>query len=336
MIILTNCLTEVADEGCLKVANSLIKRIKQRKPETLVATFGESPKQGAIHFSVNKLLLNPKLLWFLWRKNEPILYIPAVAKAHSMAARIFLLSLAARRGIKVVFCMQYETGTLARKLLQYSKAEIITLSHSSYQYYRKILGQQVTYLKAGVDTEKFHPVEVSRKKLLREKYHIPTNKKIILHVGHMRAGRNVAQLLKLEEDFHGVLVASTYASSTQDEELRKQISARENVTVLDTYLPNIEEVYQLSDAYLFPVVAFHNCIDVPLSAMEAAACNVPVVATQYGELKELLDQEGFYKIESFEPEHLNALLRLACRENKEPRGSVLQYDWALAVEKIMS
>lgn len=336
MIILTNCLTEVVDEGCLKVANSLIKRIKQRKPETLIATFGESPKHGEIHFSVNKLLLNPKLFWFLWRKYEPILYIPAVAKAHSMAARIFLLSLMARRGIKVVFCMQYETGPLARKLLQYSKAEIITLSYSSYQYYQQILGRQVTYLKAGVDTEKFYPVEVSRKKFLREKYHIPTDKKIILHVGHMRAGRNVAQLLKLEENFHGVLVASTYASSSQDEELRKQICARKNVTVLDTYLPNIEEVYQLSDAYLFPVVAVHNCIDVPLSAMEAAACNVPVVATQYGELKELLDQEGFYKIESFEPEYLNQLLRFACQEKKEPRSSVLEYDWSLAVEKIIS
>ena len=65
MIILTNCLSDVVDEGCLKVANSLIDRIKKIKPETLVITYGETGKQGDLHIQVNKLLLNGKLLWLL-------------------------------------------------------------------------------------------------------------------------------------------------------------------------------------------------------------------------------------------------------------------------------
>ena len=81
MIILSNCLTEKPDEGCLKVANSLVKRIRQKKPETMVISYGDSTLPGDLYFKENKLMLDPKLLWILWRKNEPVLYIPAVAKA---------------------------------------------------------------------------------------------------------------------------------------------------------------------------------------------------------------------------------------------------------------
>ena len=37
MIILSNCLIDTADEGSLKVANSLIKRIKNAVPENCAA-----------------------------------------------------------------------------------------------------------------------------------------------------------------------------------------------------------------------------------------------------------------------------------------------------------
>ena len=91
MIILTNCLTDTADEGCLKVANSLIKRIRKQSPETMVVTYGETSKHGDLHLQTNKLMLNRKLLQLLRKKKEPVLYIPAVAKAHTMAARVFVL-----------------------------------------------------------------------------------------------------------------------------------------------------------------------------------------------------------------------------------------------------
>ena len=151
----------------------------------------------------------------------------------------------------------------------------------------------------------------------------------------MREGRNVQALTLLNSSVHAVLVTSTYASGTQDEALRKKLLDQPNLTLIDTYLPHVEELYRLADVYLFPVVAAHNCIDVPLSALEAAACNLPVVATPYGELKELLGKDGFYEIESFEPEKLNATIRLALEERKQPRDHVLAYDWDLAVEYIL-
>lgn len=335
MIILTNCLTETADEGCLKVANSLIKRIKRKAPETMVVTYGESPSPGDLHLQTNKLMLNRKLLSLLWKKKEPVLYIPAVAKAHTMATRVFVLSLFARRGVQVIQVMQYPMSRLTRLLLKASRAKIITFSRSTWQRYRNLIGDQVFYLKTGVDTERFRPVSAVEKKALREKYGLPVDKTIVLHVGHLNVKRNVEQLLAVNESAHAVLVASTYAPDNKDAQLKQRLLQKENLTLIDKFLPNIEEIYQLADVYLFPVVASHKCIDVPLSALEAAACGIPVVTTPYGEMTELIGKPGFYQIESFEPAALNALIDTAVAEDTDPRKSVLEYDWKNAVQQAL-
>lgn len=335
MIILSNCLTEKPDEGCLKVANSLVKRIRKARPDTMLITYGASTMPSDRYFPENKFMLDGKLLWLLWKKKEPLLYVPAVARAHTMALRVFILSLFARRGMSVVQVMQYRTGAISRMLLKLSRAKLILFSRDSWQYYEKLLGRQACYMKTGVDIHRFHPVTQGEKQALRRKYGLPEGKKLILHVGHMQTGRNVEALALLDGRCHGVLVTSTYAPGAQNQELRKRLLANPDIAVIDTYLPNIEELYQLADVYLFPVVAEHNCIDVPLSALEAAACNLPVVATPYGELKELLGKDGFYELHSFEPEAMNGLLQTAWEEQKEPRAQVLEYDWDRAADTLL-
>lgn len=335
MIILSNCLTEKTDEGCLKVANSLTGRIRRICPDTILASYGTPAAQADVHFAENKLMLNGKMLWFLWKRKEPVLYIPTVAKAHTMAVRTFILSLFARKGISVIQVMRYQTGAISRLLLKLSRAKLVMFSRDSWKYYEELLGEQSVYLKAGVDSSRFRPVTEEQKRALRGKYQLPLDQKIVLHVGHMQTGRNVEVLTMLDDSAHGVLVTSTYAKENQDEALRQRMYGNPNITVIDTYLPNIEELYQLADVYLFPVTKWHNCIDVPLSAMEAAACNIPVVATPYGELKELLDKEGFYELGCLEPAELNRLIRTACAEKKQPRQHVLEYDWDRAVEKLL-
>ena len=107
------------------------------------------------------------------------------------------------------------------------------------------------------------------------------------------------------------------------------------MTLIEDYVPQIQELYQLADVYLFPVTEAGNCIDVPLSALEAAACGIPVAAAPYGELKELLYKPGFYPIETFEPAALEALLEKAVREGISPRSGVLDYDWEKTVANLL-
>lgn len=335
MIILSNCLTKTADEGCRKVACSLIGRIKKEEPQTTVVTYESGQGLGDLHFKLNKLMLSGKLSRLLREKKEPLLYVPAPAKMRAAAIRIFLLSLFARWSLQVILVMTFPMDRLSSWLLRKSSARIITLSRSAWQHYKEALGEQVVYLKTGVDIEKFCPVDDRQKDALRRKYGIPPGKLVALHVGHLKTERNVQQLLKLDEKWHSVLAVSTLTATEQDLQLRRQLEESRNLTLIDWYIPNIEELYQLADVYLFPVVQSHRCIDVPLSALEAAACGIPVVATPFGELKELLGKPGFYEITSFEPAQLNNLMANAASDSTNPRQSVLEYDWEITVQQAL-
>lgn len=335
MIILSNGLTRTADEGALNIASSLIRRIKRLRPDTTVITYERQAPESDLHLNLNKLLLNRSLLKLLRQRQEPVLYVPFPTRMLPAALRIFFLSLFARRGLRTLLVMHRELGALPALLMRLSGSEILTVSRQTWELYRKKIGSKAVYIKTGVDTTRFCPVPPEQKAALREKYGIPAEKPVVLHVGHLKEGRNIGQMLKLGEDWHILLVVSSYAAEEKDRALGRAFRERANVTLVDQFQPEIQELYQLADVYLFPVTEVGNCIDVPLSALEAAGCGIPVVATAYGELRELLDKPGFYSIASFEPEALEALLRKAAEEKISPRENVLEYDWEKTVKKVV-
>lgn len=336
MIVLSNCLTDTADEGTRKVATSLVKRLRQRDSNLTVITYDCRCSLETDHISANKFLLNKKLLAMLRRKKEPVLYLPSPAKTLPMAIRLWILSRAAKNGLTVLITMPFPVSGIGKWLIKASKVRILTLSQSAKSQYSQAMGKSVGRLNVGVDTSRFCPVSREKKMALREKYAIPPDKPVALHIGHLNRGRNVQQMLKLDDSFHGVLVVSTQTAHQQDAELRKMLLQKANLTLIDRFIPQVEELYQLSDVYLFPVQQTESCIDSPLSALEAAACGVPVVATAFGELKSLINADGFYEIDSFEPEKLNRLLHQAIQEKKNPRPIVLPYDWENAVDTLQN
>lgn len=336
MIILTNCLTETPDEGCRKVASSLSRRIKAASPDVTVVSLGGESPQADVQLPMNRLMLSVKLARLLCRHKEPVLYIPTFSRMLPTALRVFILSRYTRQRLQVLVAQASPIGRLAGLLLKWSGAEMIALSEESRQAFAWVIGRRARRLKTGVDTARFVPVDDTRRAELRRKYAIPADKPVVLHVGHLNQGRNVAQLLSLGEEFHTVLVVSTLTKDEQDGELRKRLTESSNLTLIDTWQPHIEELYQLADAYLFPVVSRSSCIDVPLSALEAAACNVPVVTTAYGELRQLLGRPGFYSLSDLSPETVNAALHAALRDGRGGREAVLEYDWNQAVKVLLN
>lgn len=330
MIILSDCLTETADEGSLKVASSLAGRLKARYPDTTVISYGRRSPISDVHLKLNKLLLGPGLGSILRRKREPVLYIPFPAPVLPTALRIWILSRFARYGLRVLLAMQADTGPLAKLLLRGSGAEVVTLSRTACEYYRTLVGGRAMYLRTGVDTEHFSPADAAEKTRLREKYGVRPGKRVVLHVGHLKEERNIRQLLKVSAEYHVFLVVSTLTE--REEPLRRELEARPDTTIIDTYVPDIREIYRMADVYFFPVRQACSCIDVPLSALEAAACNVPVVTTAYGELRELAGKPGFWFVDSFEPDSLNRLLNRAAADGADVRSGVLDYDWNYAVD----
>lgn len=336
MIILSDCLTETADEGCIKVASSLVKRLKQHAPEITVISYERKPLYSDIHLKLNKFFLNIELLGAVRKKCGKVLYIPFASNTLASVVRICILSWFSGGKVEVLFALRHPMKMPAKIVLGLSKAELIVLSSDSERFYTQETRNKVVYLKTGVDTKKFLPITAEKKEKLRKKYNVSPNKKVLLHVGHLKRGRNVECLLKIEERYHIFLAISSVTKTEIDMELRKQLERKENITIIDTYLENVEELYQMADIYLFPVLQKENCIDAPLSVLEAASCNVPIITTAYGELENFSDEPGFCFISDFSRRNLNqkADEMAECRECHN-REAVLKYDWEYAVRKIL-
>lgn len=335
MIVLTNCLAEKTDEGCLKVANSMIPALKTSNPTITLVSCGKEKLQCDAHLPANKLLLSRGLWKFMLSRDEPILYIPAFARMMPTTFRLCMLSLMSKNKVWALLSMKSRFCLLSKLMLKASGARVIALSNESWQMYHALIGSRAVYLKTGVDTKRFVPAAPERKKELRIKYGVPADKPLVLHVGHMKTGRNVLKLASVDERFHVALVTSTLTKEEQDIEVRRELEACRNISLLDSYYPNIEEIYQMADVYLFPVVSESSCIDVPLSVLEAAACGLPVVTTPFGELEQLIGKPGFYCLDSLETENVNALLARAVQEKKSARESVLAYDWESAAAQLL-
>ena len=250
--------------------------------------------------------MNRKLFSLIRKRKEPVLYIPFPARTTPTALRIFNLALFGGQKPNVILTMKWRYGFWGKLLLRLSGANLIVFSKEAQNFYASIVGEKrVTYLKTGVDTEKFISVSREEQNALKKKYGLEENKPVVLHVGHLNKGRNVGQLLNISSKYQIVLVTSTLTKSEEDIFLKNDLLTLPNIKIFDEYIPNIEEIYQLADLYFFPVIADGHCIDIPLSSMEAAACNKPVLTTNYGEMREFIGKDGFFLINSFKENELN-------------------------------
>lgn len=336
MLILSNSLTQTADEGSLKLASSLVKRIKAKHPQdTCVVSFEREFSQSDVHLELNKFHISFRLLSLIRKQKQPVLYIPFPAPATSMALRIFLLSLYARRGLRVMMIRQFPMGRIAAALLRLSGAELVVFSKKACDFYTPLVNSRVLYLKTGVDTEKFSPVSAQRQRELKRQYGFDPDRPVVLHVGHMKEGRNVAELMKIDERYQVALVVSTLSRERQDPELKARLMQCPNIRIMEGYIPCIEQIYQLSDVYFFPVKQIGHCIDVPLSCLEAAACNKPVVTTDYGEMAAFTGEKGFFFIDEMNEMTVNGKIAEALADVEcDVRAAVLDYDYGKAIDAL--
>lgn len=331
MLIITNCMTETSDEGCLKVAVSLVKRLKKAyQDNATVISYERKSELSDIFMNLNPMFLNSSLLRKV-KKQKDILFIPFGSNTLASAVKLCVLSLFCKGEVTAIFALRHPMNFLTKLLLKLSRTRIVTLSRDSYEFYFEFLGDRVEYLKVGVDTKRFVPVTAEKSCELKIKYGFEPQKNLVLHVGHLNSGRNVEELSKISDEYSVLLVTSTLTKAEQDIEIKNKL-INLGVKIFDFYIPEIEEIFQMCDAYFFPVIKQEHCIDVPLSCMEAAACNKPVITTNYGEMKEVITKEGFYLIESFEEENINSLLKKAIENKAETRAVALKYDWDNALD----
>ncbi len=213
-----------------------------------------------------------------------------------------------------------------RKSILTVKPDLVLTHSKEMEEMFSSFGYKTGFIANGVDIQRFQPPSPQSKKQLRKKYGIEEDKFIVLHVGHVKRDRNVQMLCRLQHQHRQVLIIGSSYRRGGDEKLIRELRTY-NCIVWLGYFPNIEEVYAMADCYLFPAQE-GGCLLLPLSVMEAMACNTPVVTTRFGALPDMFKEgEGFFYADS-DTAFLNILDSIRRGEVKvNTRQKVLPYTW---------
>lgn len=200
---------------------------------------------------------------------------------------------------------------------------ILTQSDESDMMF-KDLGCKTILLSNGVDTEKFVPVTKNTKEKLREKYGIDREKFVVLHVGHLKKERYLQIFDKIQnENNQVVIIGSKYMKVNQK---IYQNLKRIGCVVHLGYLKSIEEMYALSDCYIFPVIKGKSILT-PLSVMEAMSCNLPVITRDFDGLMKFFSKGDGLIYAKKDIDFIHALDRIRNGIEIKTREKVSPYSW---------
>lgn len=177
------------------------------------------------------------------------------------------------------------------KILSIFKPDLVYVQSYKSEEIFSCLGVDTLFLPNGVDINKFRPCNALEKIELRKKYDMPINKFIILHLASMKTGRNLDVFKDLQKhEQYQVLIIGRESEDLNDDLYTELINC--GCMVILKYYSNIQEIYNLSDCYVFPTLDPKYCIETPLSVLEAMACNLPVISTRFGSLERLFKKNG--------------------------------------------
>ena len=295
------------------------------------------PVRPSAGFLTRKLLSSPHLMRRLRGHGvRTVIYVPTQsATAASVVRAGFLRTLGGARVVLVSLQPRDFSplkGALARRI---GPDLILTPSPSLIENAREH-GLDARFLALGTDLEAFAPVTPAQKESLRREYGLPLDRRIVLHVGHARPGRGLDWLAGLADSAEVLPVVVIGRSLGADDRVLRDLRAA-GVHVVDRYLPAVHHLYQLADVYAFPVLDEGSAIALPLSVLEAMACNLPVVTTRFGGLPSMVDPgAGLYFVADpadFRRRVLDALRMPA--EEIATREKVRRYTWGATAEALM-
>jgi glycosyltransferase involved in cell wall biosynthesis len=189
----------------------------------------------------------------------------------------------------------------------------------------------------GVDLTRFRPPRAGERETLRRKWGLPEDPKILLHVGHLREGRNLAALCPLARTPGTTVVVLASSHRGPESERVKAELIEQGVLVLEGYRPQVEELYRLADCYVFPPTSTDHAIAMPLSVLEALASDLPVVSTRFGALAERFSTTPGVELVDSPAEVVARALALAQpRAAGRPRTRPLvePYSWEAVGERV--
>lgn len=240
----------------------------------------------------------------------------------------------------IVFATHPSFTSISEHFIPLLKPDIVlTQSFKSENMFKKF-GCRTKFMPCGVDIEEFFPISDKRKEELREIYGIDKEKFMILHVGSIKEGRNIRLFGKLQGNNNQVVIVGALSPGIDRKTL--QYLKDKGCIVWTKYFKNIYEIYAMADCYIFSVLNKDNVfgkpvadsIEIPLSVLEAMACNLPIISYNFGALSRIFQEgDGFFFID--EDKDFDKLLKdVKNIRNINTREKIAKYSWKNITEEI--
>lgn len=223
------------------------------------------------------------------------------------------------------------------------KPDLVLTQSRQFESFFKKKGCRVEFLPNGVDCKKFAPVSEAEKFHIRNEFGLPEDKKIILHVGHIKANRKLEVFKEIQEidNVQVVIVGGTTQKS--DDALKRDLQGA-GIKICHEYYEDISKIYKMADLYVFPIQDTSSelpdtynqvgAIDLPLSVLEAMACNLPVITTRFGAFQRLFQPGDGLQYAENEDDIIVKVKKFSFKNVCETRQKVLPYDWDRILARI--
>ena len=337
MIIITDNFKKPFDEGAKIATKKLVEYLKNDN-YAYVISLNPNDNLSFVDacFSINKLLINND--FFCTIKNQSskkILYIPSGSASIFSILRSNILKFLTKKEVFLFALQPRQYNFLTRFFLKVMHPKmVITLSRKTAQFFRDELRIPCVSLPLGVDATQYFEFDPARKRLAKKAFDIAPEKTVLLHVGHIQQSRNLEWLVAVKRqnpEFEIIVVGSTY---NEDDKTIDAALINEGIKIIREYIPNMIDIYNLSNFYIFPVLKQDGAIETPLSVLEAMACNLPVITTRFGSLSDTFNEDDdFHFVES--SNEIAAFIKTRTKKNCNNREKIASFTWEHIAQKLV-
>lgn len=323
------------DEGAKVTTYNLLSQLCLANHTDIISINGNvSFTNKMINFNLNKMMFNLAFFQHLKKnRSQKILYIPEASITFFSFIRAKLLNLFTSKEVFILALQPRKYSFIKKTIIKFIQPKQILIQSKRSSEYLTKLGINNTKIPLGVDNYKYYEFDYTQKTTLREKHQIESKKKVLLHVGHIQKSRNLDWLIHVKEDLPEIeiiIVGSTY---NQDDENIHTALLDNGIRVIREYIPNMEEIYNLADYYVFPVLKYNAGIGTPLSVLEAMSTNLPVLTTRFGSLPDTFQPDEHFKFIN-SPEDIVVALKEGFAGNCNNREKIQPFTWDAIADKL--
>lgn len=335
MNIITDILKSPFDEGAKIAALNLIQAYNKKYP-CKICTINCNCKLPFVvnNFRLNKLLIDNRFYRHVkGTSHKKILYVPHSSITPATFVRAKLIRFYTGKEVNILSLQPVKYSFPAKIIVSAIRpARVLTQSFDLAKQLEE-MGIKTSVLPLGVNDKKFRDCDNAKKTKLREKYSLDPDGKILIHVGHIKRARNIEWLMEVKKYLPKVNILVVGSTTTVHEEDLRRLLEKKGIIVLREYIPSIEEMYQLADWYVFPVLRNDAAIETPLSVLEAMSANLPVLTTRFGSLPDTFRQDDHFKFVNG-PNDIVEALRNGFPDNCKNREKINPFTWEAVADRL--